>query len=191
MSDRFLSSKYLVRKKIFSLFGKKFHIYDSNGEVILYSKMRAFKLREDVRLYAGEDIRNEVLLIKARQILDFYAAYDVIDSKANERVGTLKRKGLKSILKDEWVLMDAGGREIGFIKEDSMFLAFARRFITQLIPQTYYGYVNGRPVCTLKQSFNPFVLKITADFSNDTDGLLDKRLGIATAVLLCGIEGRQ
>ncbi|HSE84547.1 MAG TPA: hypothetical protein VLB01_08375 [Thermodesulfobacteriota bacterium] len=136
-------------------------------------------------------MRNEVLLIKARQILDFSAAYDVIDSKANERIGTLKRRGLKSILKDEWVFMDAEGREIGFIKEDSMLLAFARRFITNLIPQTYYGYVNERPICTFKQRFNPFVLKITADFSSDPDKLLDRRLGIATAVLLCGIEGRQ
>lgn len=191
VSDSFLGSKYLVRKKIFSLFGKKFHIYDSNGKLVLYSKMRAFKLREDIRLYAGEDMRKEVLLIKARRILDFSAAYDVIDSQANERVGTLKRRGLKSVLKDEWVFMDAEGREIGFIKEDNMFLAFARRFITQLIPQTYYGYVNERQVCTFRQSFNPFVLKITADFSDDADGLLDRRLGIATAVLLCGIEGRQ
>jgi Uncharacterized conserved protein len=190
-SDRFMYSKYLVRRKIFSLLGTKFHIYDPNGEVVFYSKMKSFRLREDIRLYTGEDMRTEVLMIKARRILDFSAGYDVIDSEANEKVGALKRRGFKSVLKDEWIFMDAGDREIGLVKEDSMILAFTRRFVTNVIPQGYRGYINGTPVCTFKQSFNPFVLKVTADFSEDINGLLDKRLGIAAAVLLCGIEGRQ
>jgi hypothetical protein len=87
--------------------------------------------------------------------------------------------------------MDAEDREIGFIREDSMLFAFLRRFLTNLIPQEYHGFINGTRVSTFKQNFNPFVLKIRADFSEDVKGLFDKRLGIAAAVLLCGIEGRQ
>jgi hypothetical protein len=106
-------------------------------------------------------------------------------------VGALKRKGLKSILKDEWIVMDAEDREIGYIKEDNAFLALIRRFMTNLIPQNYYGELNGQQVCLFKQNFNPFVMKINLDFSMDKAGLLDRRLGIAAAVLLCGIEGKQ
>jgi uncharacterized protein YxjI len=189
--DRFSHSTYLVRKKLFSLFGSKFHIYGPDGEVVLYSRMKPFKLWEDISLYTGEDMQTEVLSIKARNIIDFAAAYDVMDVISKERIGALKRKGFKSILKDEWIFLDNEGREIGFIKEDSRLLAFLRRFITNIIPQEFHGYIKGTPVCTLKQLFNPFVLKIRADFSGDVNGLLDKRLGIAAAVLLCGIEGRQ
>jgi uncharacterized protein YxjI len=189
--DRVSHSTYLVRKKLFSLLGSKFHIYDPDGNLVFYSKMKPLRLRENIRLYTGEDMRNEVLSIKARNIIDFSATYDVIDARINEKVGALKRRGFKSVLKDEWIFLDNEDREIGFIKEDSRLFAFLRRFITNIIPQEFHGYVKGTPVCTFKQHFNPFVLKISADFSGDVNGLLDKRLGIAAAVLLCGIEGRQ
>jgi uncharacterized protein YxjI len=191
MSDSFSHQKYLVRRKILKLFGAAFHIYDPDGNVAFYSKMKAFKLKEDIRIYTGEDMQEEVLTIKARSILDFSAAYDVVDPTTNEKVGVLKRKGLKSILKDEWIFMDADDRDIGLIKEDSMFLAMFRRFLTSLIPQTYNGFIGDTQVCTFKQNFNPFVIKITLDFSRDTQNLLDRRLGIAAAVLLCAVEGKQ
>lgn len=189
--ESFAHESYLVRRKIFKFFGAAFHIYDSSGRLAFYSKMKAFKLKEDIRLYTGEDMQTEVLRIQARQIIDFSAAYDVIDSTTNIKVGVLKRKGFKSILKDEWIIMDAEDREIGFIKEDSMLLALIRRFLTNLIPQKYYGEVKGEQVCIFKQNFNPFVMKINLDFSKDKKGLLDRRLGIAGAVLLCAIEGKQ
>lgn len=191
MSDRFSHQKYLVRRKILKLFGAAFHIYDPDGNVAFYSRMKAFKLKEDIRLYTGEDMQEEVLTIKARKILDFSAAYDVVDPTTNEKVGVLKRKGFKSILKDEWIFMDANDRDIGLIKEDSTFLAMLRRVLTSLVPQTYNGFIGDTQVCTFKQNFNPFVIKITLDFSRDTQNLLDRRLGIAAAVLLCAVEGKQ
>jgi hypothetical protein len=77
------------------------------------------------------------------------------------------------------------------IQEDSMMLALVRRFLTNLVPQSFEGSINGQQVCQFKQNFNPFVSKITLDFSMDKQGLLDRRLGIAAAVLLCAIEGKQ
>ena len=189
--EAFAHESYLVRRKIFKLFGAAFHIYDPSGRVVFYSKMKAFKLKEDIRLYTGEDMQTEILRIQARQIIDFSAAYDVIDSTTSIKVGVLKRKGLKSILKDEWIIMDAEDKEIGFIKEDSTLLALIRRFLTNLIPQKYHGELKGEQVCIFKQNFNPFVMKINLDFSMDKKGLLDRRLGIAGAVLLCAIEGKQ
>ncbi len=188
-TDRFAHSRYLVRKKVLKLVGGAFHIYDPMGELAFYSRMKAFKLKEDIRIYTGEEMETELLTIKARQILDFSAAYDVVDSTTGEKVGSLKRKGFKSLMRDEWIFMDADDREIGTIREDSLFLI--RRMLSKLIPQKYYGEIGDAPVCTFKQNFNPFVLKITLDFSEDTEGLLDRRLGIAAAVLLCAIEGRQ
>ncbi|MCD5397687.1 hypothetical protein LR003_01970 [candidate division NPL-UPA2 bacterium] len=191
ISNVFTHDSYLIRRKIFKLFGAAFHIFDPNGKVVFYSKMKAFKLKEDIRLYTGEDMHTEVLTIQARQIIDFAATYDVFDPTTNTKVGALKRKGLKSIFKDEWIIMDTEDREIGYIKEDSALLALIRRFLTNLIPQKYHGELNGEQVCIFKQNFNPFVVKINLDFSMDEKDLLDRRLGIAGAVLLCAIEGKQ
>lgn len=187
----FTHPTYTVRRQIFKLLGAAFHIYDPNGNVAFYSKQKAFKLKEDIRVYTGEDMQNEVLTIKAKNIIDFSAAYDVFDPTTQTKVGVLKRKGMKSILKDEWIIMDANENQIGLIQEDSMMLALIRRFLTNLVPQSFDGTINGRKVCHFKQNFNPFVTKITLDFSMDINSLLDRRLGIAAAVLLCAIEGKQ
>lgn len=191
ISEVFTHDSYVVRKKVFTVAGAAFHVYDPNGGLAFYSKMKAFKLKEDIRLYTGEDMHTEVLTIQARQIIDISAAYDVVDTATNTKVGVLKRKGLKSVVKDNWIMMDAEDREIGHIREDSTLLALLRRFLRKLIPQTYRGELNGEKVCVFKQNFNPFVMKISLDFSMDTKGLLDRRLGIAAAVLLCAIEGKQ
>ena len=187
----FSHKSYLVRRKIFKLFGAAFHIYDPEGNLAFYSKMKAFKMKEDIRLYTSEDMQTEVLSIKARSIIDFSAAYDVVETNTNTKIGALKRKGMKSILKDEWIILDAEDNQIGFVKEDSAFLAMVRRFLTNIIPQKYHGEINGERVCEFKQNFNPFVVKINLDYSMDNKGLLDRRLGIAAAVLLCAIEGKQ
>lgn len=187
----FQYSNYLVRRKMFKLFGAAFHIYDPNGKVAFYSKQKAFKLKEDIRVFTDEDMMTEVLTILARNIIDFSVAYDVFDSINNIKVGALKRKGMKSIIKDEWIIMDAENKEIGLIQEDSVLLALIRRFLLNIIPQEYHGVVNGKKVCLFKQNFNPFVMKINLDYSMDVNGLLDRRLGIAAAILLCAIEGKQ
>jgi hypothetical protein len=191
MDKRFSETKYLVRKKVLHLFGGAFHVFDSSGQnVLFYSQMKAFKLKEDIRLFTGEDMNTEVLTIKARNILDFSAAYDVFDSQKKEKVGVLKRKGFKSMFKDEWILMDANDREIGALKEDNLAMALLRRTVG-IFPQSYHGEIHGNNVCQFKQNFNPFVMKIAVDFSDDARNQMDRRLGIASAILLCAIEGKQ
>jgi len=182
---------YLIRRKVMTLAGAKFHIFDSNGQVLLFSKMKAFKLREDIRLYTGEDMAEELITIHARNIIDFSAIYDVADAKTGQSIGSLQRKGLKSMLKDEWLILDTSGVQIGVIKEDSLGLALLRRLLTNLVPQEYDVEINGIKVASFKQKFNPFIMKLNVDFSLDSNNLFDKRLGLAAGVLLCAIEGRQ
>lgn len=187
-------TQYVARKKVFKIFGQAFHIYDSQEKLVAFSKLKAFKLKEDIRVYTSEEMTTELLQIKARQIIDFSAAYDVFDPRAGQKVGALKRKGLKSMLKDEWVILDASDREIGIIVEDSMAKALLRRFIeiaSIILPQKYHAEMGGQLVATYQQNFNPFVHKLTIDFSPDSNRRLDRRLGFAAAVLLLAIEGRQ
>lgn len=181
---------YVIRRKFLKLFGNEFRVFDPSGAQILFSRQKAFKLREDIRIWSGDDMQTELLRISARQIIDISAAFDVIDSTTNEKVGAFKRKGLKSMVRDEWILMDAADTEIGLFQEDSMGMAILRRFIN-IIPQKFHMDVGTAHVANLKQNWNPFLLKITVDFSPDTGRLLDRRLGLAVAILHSAIEGRQ
>lgn len=191
MHDKFSYNQYLVRRKVLSVLGAKFHIYNSNQDLVMYSQLKAFKLKESIRLYSDESMSQELLTISARSIIDFSATYDVKDAITGEHVGSLRRKGMKSILKDDWIVLNASEVEIGRIKEDSRLLAMLRRFLSNLIPQQYNVLMNGNTVSTFKQNFNPFVTKINVDFSPDPGQMLDRRLGLAASVLLCAIEGKQ
>lgn len=190
MAQSFNHTHYVIRKKVFSILGAKLHIYDSAENLVLYSQMKAFKLKEDISLYTDEDMNKELLRIQARQAIDFSATYDVKDSVTGEHIGSLRRKGLKSILKDEWIIQNANDTEIGTIKEDSTFMALLRRFIN-IIPQSYNAELGGSTLATFKQNFNPFVTKINVDFSSDPNLRFDRRLGLAAGILLCAVEGKQ
>ncbi len=182
---------YRIRRKVFKFLGGEFHITDPQGQRIMFSKQKAFKLKEDIRVWSCAQPDREMLSIQARQVIDFGASYDVFDPQAGVKVGSLKRRGLKSILRDEWAIFDAWDQQIGAVKEDSTALALVRRFLTNLIPQSFDGFVGECRVFHFKQHFNPFVAKMTLDFTLPDGDLLDRRLGLAAAVLLCAIEGRQ
>ncbi|OMD02605.1 hypothetical protein BSK66_22725 [Paenibacillus odorifer] len=183
-------TEYIIRKKVFSIMGAKLHIFDSSEQLVLYSQMKAFKLKEDIALYTDESMQKELLRIKARSVVDFSATYDVHDTESGEHIGAFRRKGLKSILKDEWIILDRHDQEIGKIKEDSTAMALLRRFIA-IIPQKYNIEMDDTTIPAFKQNFNPFVTKIMADFSEDRKGKLDRRLGLAAGILLCAVEGKQ
>ena len=184
-------TQYTLRRKVLTIAGAKFHIFDSHGNLAFYSKMKAFKLKEDIRLYSDESMQDEILSIKTQQIIDFGATYNVVNSKTQLKIGSFRRKGLKSLLRDEWIIFDTNNNQIGIIKEDSTALALVRRFLTNLIPQTFHVDMNRKTVCVYKQNFNPFVQKIAIDFSGDIENRYDRLLGIAGSILLCAIEGKQ
>ncbi len=188
MHASFGHAQYLIRRKILKLLGGAFHIYAPDGSLVLYSELKAFKLKEDIRLYADEGKTQELLTIRARSIIDFGATYDVVDATTGEKVGALRRKGMKSILRDTWLILDAQDAECGTIEEDSLPLALIRRFLCKWVPQQFAVTLRGQPAAGLKQNFNPFVLKLTLTFNGDA---FDRRLGLAAAILLAAIEGRQ
>ncbi len=193
MSASFEHSEYLISTKLFTAFARKFYIYDPRGSVAFFARMKPFKLLEDIRLYTGEDMQGEALCLKCRKVFELTShTFDVYDSTANNvKVGAIQRKNITSMLRDEWLILDENDREIGTVVEDSLILAIVRRLLTNLIPQSYSGTIRGREVCTFTQNFNPFLLKIKLDFKKDYRKTLDRRLGIAAAVLLCAVEKRQ
>lgn len=191
MSDPYAQDEYLIRRKILTIFGAKFHVYDSQGQVILFSRQKAFKLKEDIRIYSDDTEREERMLIKARQIIDFSAAYDVVDSRSGAKIGALRRKGFSSILRDSWEFLDPSDRTIGTIQEDSMFMALLRRFLSNLIPQSFHAKAGERDVVKYHQNFNPFVYKLRVLLEPGARELIDPQLLLAGGILLAAVEGRQ
>lgn len=191
MNPIFQHPHYLLKRQAIALAGK-FRVYDPLNTLVMYSEQKMFRLREDIRVYADESKTREVLSIKARQIMDFSAAYDVVDVEMNQKVGVLRRKGLRSLLRDEWEVLDENDNVKGLLFEDSMGLALLRRFLLgSWLPQNYDITFGTTRVADLKQSFNLFRYELNLDFSMDVARTMDRRLGIAAGILLAAVEGKQ
>jgi hypothetical protein len=185
---------FQARRKLLKVFGAAFYLKTMDGRLLAYSKQKAFKLREDIRVFADEAQTVELLTIRADSIIDFSAAYKVIDSQSGEHVGSLRRKGWSSIFRDSWELLDPEGVVRGRVIEESGWKAFARRMIdlaSFLLPQSYLIQVDGRTVATMKQNYVGFPPAFTIDLSHDTEGWLPRPLAVATVILLLAVEGRQ
>lgn len=179
--------RYLIRRKVLKLFGASFHVY-ADDKVVGFCSQKAFKLKEDIHIYTDESKHHELLSIRARQVIDFAAAYDIVDPSQGTKVGAARRKGLRSIFRDSWELLDAKDRPLARLQEDSLLMATLRRFLSTLIPQKFRLGSAGAGV-TLKQRFNPFVFKL--EIAVDQGCTIDRRLVFGCAVLIAAIEGRQ
>lgn len=186
----FLHDRYLLKRQLMKLIGASFNLYDPSGVQVLQANKKGFKLKEDIRILGGPGLQQELIGIFAKQVIDFSAGYDVVDLTTQTKIGSLRRKGLQSMLRDEWVVFDPWDREIGKVIEDSLALAIVRRLLTNLVPQNYDLLLGTTRAVDFKQNFNPFSYHLNVIFEVP-HSQFDRRLGLAAAVLLAAIEGRQ
>ncbi|MFN0010679.1 MAG: hypothetical protein ACKVS8_03445 [Phycisphaerales bacterium] len=187
------TERYTIRRKVFRLFGAGFHVHDPAGKVVAFCEQKAFRLREDLRVYTDDSKATEFFRIGTQQVLDFAATYTA-SLPDGQPLGSLRRKGLKSLLRDEWEVCGAGGEPLAVLREDSGAMAIFRRLadgVAWLSPQTFQmTHADGRHLATLRQHFNPFVYRLgVAIHAEDPD--IDDLLILAAACLVAAIEGRQ
>jgi uncharacterized protein YxjI len=185
---------YTIRRKVLTLLGKKLHIYDPHGQVVGFCKQKAFKLRDDIRIYTDESCTTELVVIKARSILDFGATFDVTTGDGAV-LGSFRRKGLTStFLRDSWMVFDAGGRQVADLKEDGGLLAVLRHwveYVSLLYPERFtMRRMDGTEIAKFRQHFNPFVYRLSIAVVNE-DAELDDLVVLAAGCLIAAVEGRQ
>jgi hypothetical protein len=188
-SHRFSPNHYVLKRQILTLTGKV-RVYGPGEMMILYAEQKLLKLKEDIRLYTHDDKLQEVMNIQARSIIDFSAAYDVFDSATGTTVGTLRRRGWRSLMRDEWEILGPHGELLAHIREDSQGKALARRFLLgSLLPQSYDLITpQAEPLGAYHQRFNLFRYVMDIELIHER---IDTRLALAGGILLAIIEGRQ
>src|SRR5215831_16343858 len=112
----FQQDRFLARQKIFA-FAPQFFFLDLNGNTLAYLRKKVFTWKDEIRIFTDEQQTMELLSIKARKIIDWGTAFDVTDSINQQKVGALKRRGWKSLLRKEYTILDANDQEIGTLQE--------------------------------------------------------------------------
>lgn len=191
MSDlaaRLTQRQFVLKRSLLKLIGAEYFVHDTAGNVLFVAHQKGFKLKMEIDVYGDQAKTQSLMSIRARQIIDFSAAYDVWDNTTGQGVGVLQRKGWSSMLRDEWIVCNPQGAQVGTLIEDSMLMAVLRRFLSGLIPQNYDLLDgSGQRLVDLRQNFNPFSYHLNVDIQ----GMVDARMALAAAILLAAVEGRQ
>ncbi len=190
--SRFGYERYHIKRKIMQAFGATLYLYGPDEQLVMWGQRKAFKIKDDLRFYADDTQSQEIIRVAARNILDFSSAFDVFDSQSNQKIGAFKRKGLKSALvQDTWLILDTEDREVGQVQEDSAFLGMLRRYVdyvSLILPQKYTATLGTVTIGHYTRHKNFMSSRMDLDFSADTNGQFDRRLGLAMAMLLEAVE---
>ena len=118
-----------------------FNITDKNGNYVAYVRQKMFKLKEDVIVFNDESKTQELFNIKANQWIDFNASYMITDVVNGKKFGRLARKGVRSIWKSRYDIIDENDQPKYQINEDNGWVKVFDSFIGEIpIIGLFTGY---------------------------------------------------
>jgi uncharacterized protein YxjI len=149
-----------------------------------------YEVRQKIKLKLKEDFRfttpdgEEAFRVRADSVLDISAAYDIVDARTDERIGSVRRE-VASFFKHEYTLLDADGEVVAILREDNRLMAALRRLVTTLIPFSYdIVGPDGTPLGSVDEQFSfrdTYAIELTGD--------VDPRLAVVGTVVVDAIEG--
>lgn len=109
-----------------------FNITDRNGNYVAYVRQKMFRLKEDVIVFSDESRTKELFNIKANQWIDFNASYMMTDLLTGKKFGRLARKGVRSIWKARYDIIDEKDKPIYQINEDNGWIKVFDSFLGEI-----------------------------------------------------------
>ena len=179
-------SQYVIKRSFWSFLGRVFRVFAPDGSLAMYIKHPFMKLRDEFTIFADEGETSPILKVKARQIVALNVARDVFDSATGVRLGAIRSRGLKSLVRDTWDILDASDTVIGLMQEDGA--AMLRRFFP-ILTSKHHIELNGETVATIRQRFRFFVKEFELDVTQPR--LIDPRFAVACGLLALMAESQR
>lgn len=187
IADVFGGTDYLVKRPFWSWLGRRFMVFDASGRLVMYVRHPILRLKQEFTIFTDESESKAIAHVKARQMIAINFAYDVTDAATGELLGTLRSRGLKSILRDTWDILDASGAEAGLVEEEGS--SILRRFLPILTGKWRIDF-RGATAGRIRQIFRFFVKEYAVSLPSE-GRKMDPRFAIACALLALMAETRR
>lgn len=171
----------------------------SAGEPVCFVEQKRMKLKEDLRAFTDDAKATEVFRIKARQVWDPRARYDVTDP-LGQPIGQLQKVFGKSLLRSTWKIFDPAGVEVAWARERSLFVALFRRLVgfvpfignfADWLPIPYhFDYFTGENRIGGLERILGLRDRYRLDVSGDPERAVDRRVVLALAVGMDALQAR-
>jgi uncharacterized protein YxjI len=115
-------------------------VRDAAGQLRFYVKQKAFKLREQVTVFADEQQTRPLYYFQADRVFDFRARYHFTDA-AGSYVGSVKRQGARSIWRARYDI-EVNEQVVLTIQEEKPWVKVADALFSDLpVVGIFSGYV--------------------------------------------------
>jgi uncharacterized protein YxjI len=171
----------------------------SAGDPVCFVEQKRMKLKEDLRAFSDDSKTTEVFRVKAQQVFDPRARYDITDPDG-QRIGQLQKAFGKSLLRSTWRVYDAAGDQVGWAQERNFPVAVFRRVVgfipiiggwADLLPIPYhFDYYAGEERIGGLDRILGVRDRYRLDVSGDTEHALDRRMVLALAVGMDALQAR-
>jgi hypothetical protein len=174
-------------------------VTDPSGQTVLYVRQKALALREDVRIFADEKQEHQLYQLNADRIIDWSANYRVRTADGVD-LGSLRRKGMRSIWKASYEATDPNGQTSVVIHEENPWikvldglageLPIVGMFLPMFINPAYLADRDGVSLLKMKKQPAVFEGKFTIDklgeFADSEESLL-----LASLVMMILLERQR
>jgi len=175
-----------------------FNITDKNGNAVAYVRQKMFKLKEDVVVFENDSKTKELFRIKANQWIDFNASYSINEIATGKSFGRLARKGMRSILKATYDILDVSDKQKFTVSEDNAWIKFFDGMVGEIpIIGMFTGYflnptytvkgIDGKDYFKLKKMPSMFGRRFQLDRIIDIDDE-DESLVILSLLMMILLE---
>lgn len=170
-------SNYRIKRKFWSIFERTFRVFTMDGQMIMLVQHPIFRFREEFIVYADEAKTRPTLRFKSRQMIAINFSYDITDLETGGHVGTIQKRGLRSIVRDKFKILDAMGEEIGYMEEKGASLL--RRFFP-ILTSKHEIVIGGQQAAYIRQIFRFFTKEFEVHVNPD---VAEPRFVLACAML--------
>lgn len=176
---------YTIKRAFWSVFERVFRVFTGDGQLIMYIRHPLLKLREEFMVFADEAQTRPLMRVKAQQMIAINFSYTVTDAQTERVMGSVVKKGMASIVRDKFLILDPAGNEIGLAEEQGH--SILRRFLPWLTSQ-HAIFVGGQQVASIRQRFRFFTKEFDVSLSPST---LEPQFILAVALLALIAEARR
>jgi uncharacterized protein YxjI len=184
--DLTTQSSYTIKRPFWSFMERTFRVFTTDGQLIMFVRHPVLKLREEFIVYADEARTQPLLRIKAQQMIALNFKYDITDAATGQLLGTVQKQGLKSLIRDKFLILDPTGAEIGYAEEQGH--SILRRFFPYFLMARHAIFARGQKVAEVRQIFRFFMREFAVDMQPME---MDPRFVLAVALLALMADSRR
>ncbi len=136
------------------------HVRDLQGTTVFFVRQKLMRLKEHVEVFADESRSRLLYDIHADRMIDFSATYRFTDA-AGRSSGAVRRRGLRSLWRARYDLLDEQDRQCGTITEVNPLASFADQLLGNVPGVSFVTGFILHPVYSLADATGRELLRLT------------------------------